>query len=96
MQALNSGLFLVVNSEVENLGYSAVCPGLNPGLDAGDFLGQGSGVLGDRQPDNMGPSLFGDKVGIRIAGTESTDLEDRQALLFEVKLQGVNRIVDGR
>ena len=38
----------------------------------------------------MGPLLLGDKVGIGVAGAESADLEGRQPLLLEVKLQGVD------
>lgn len=39
VQALNSGSFLAISSEVENLGYAAIFLVFNLDLDAGDFLG---------------------------------------------------------
>jgi len=39
VQALHGGSFFGIDSDVKNLGYGAVIPGLNVDLDAGDFLG---------------------------------------------------------
>ena len=39
VQALNSGLLLVIGSEVENLGYGTVFLGLNLNFSAGYLLG---------------------------------------------------------
>lgn len=90
VQALNNGIFPVISSEVKNLTCGAVSPGFNLDLNIGNFLGQGGGVFGDRQTDNHSPFVFRNKVGIRVAGTETADFEGRQSLLLEVKLQGVN------
>ena len=39
VQALNSGILLVISSEVKNLAYRAIIPDSNLGLNIGSFLG---------------------------------------------------------
>src|SRR3989304_1688043 len=75
-------MLLAVGPQVEYLGYGAVVPGLNPDLNTGHLLGQGSDVLRDRQAKDDSPSLFGDKVRIGIAGPRGTDFEGGHPLLL--------------
>ena len=56
MWTLNSRPFLVIGPEVENLGYRAIIPCLNPDLGTGYLLRQRSSVLRNRQADNMSPA----------------------------------------
>lgn len=44
VQALNSGLLLVIRPKVKYLGYGAIFPIFNLDLNAGDFLRQGSDI----------------------------------------------------
>jgi hypothetical protein len=64
VQSLNARAFLVVGSNVQNLGDGAVSPGLQSYLNSRGLLGEGIGVIRDGQAQNYGPLIFGDKVSV--------------------------------